>query len=94
MISHDTTLRLAVLASALLLGGCAGPSLTEQNFGQSVRQMVRAQTYDASTLETPSEETIESTDGQLLDNALEAYRSTVSAPPSANQEVVINVGGQ
>jgi hypothetical protein len=94
MISRYNLLRLGLSAFALLLGGCAGPSLTEQNFGESVRQMIRAQTYDQSTLESPSTETIESTDGQMLGNALEAYRSTVSAPASANQEVVIDLGGQ
>ena len=93
MSHRRNALGLGLVGAALLLGACAGrPTLTEQNFGESVRQMIRAQTYDPSTLESPSTETIESTDGQLLDNALEAYRSTVAAPESAGREVVITLG--
>ena len=85
--------KLASLAAALLLTACATePTMTEQNFGQSVRQMVNAQTYDPSTLSAPSEATIERTDGQMLEAALESYRETVADPNSVGSEITINVG--
>ena len=71
------------------------PTQTERHFGESVRQMVRAQTHDPSTLSSPSTEAVESTDGQLLGGALEAYRGSVANPASGTNEVLISVeGGQ
>ena len=87
--------RLAPVLCALLLGACANqPTLTEINFGDSVRQMVRAQTYDPSTISTPSTEPVDGTDGQLLEGALETYRGSVANPESVGNEIQINVGGQ
>jgi hypothetical protein len=53
--------------------------------------MIEAQTYDRSTLTSPSEETIESTDGRMLEGALEAYRTTVAEPASVGEEISISV---
>jgi type IV pilus biogenesis protein CpaD/CtpE len=84
----------AVLVTLSLgLGACAAdPTLTETNFGDSVRQMIQVQTYDPSTLTTPSTDTVDSSDGQRLENVLEAYRTDVAAPAAVNEPVVINVG--
>ena len=80
------------LLATLLLSACAtGPTQTEQTFGDSVRHMIDAQTYDRSTLRTPSEEAIDRTDGRMLEGALEAYRSTVAEPDSVGQEITIGV---
>jgi len=82
------------LLSILLLGACANETtMTEREFGDSVRQMVRAQTYDASTLETPSLDPIDGTDGQLLEGVVEVYRNDVGQPDSVANDIVINVGG-
>ena len=82
-----------VVTSSLGLGACvAEPTLTETNFGDSVRQMIQVQTYDPSTLTTPSTETVDSSDGQRLENVLEAYRTDVAKPAAVNEPVVINVG--
>lgn len=93
-MKFQTSQKLAFLLPALLLGGCANePTLTEQNFGESVRQMVRAQTYDPSTISSPSEATIERTDGEMLEGAIESYRSRETDTGSVNEEITINVGG-
>jgi hypothetical protein len=85
--------RLSPLCAALLLGACANQeSLTERNFGESVRQMIQAQTYDPSTLTMPSAEPVDGTDGQMLEGAVEVYRSDVASPEGGGNEVVINVG--
>ena len=66
-------LLLISLSAALLLGACASePTMTERSFGDSVRQMITAQTYDQSTLSAPSDRTVESTDGQMLQGAPES----------------------
>ncbi len=86
---------LAGLSAALLLGGCASePTMTEQNFGDSVRNMIAAQTYDPDTLTAPEEGAIESTDGDMLRGSLEAYRTTVSDQESVGNDITISVGGQ
>lgn len=84
----------AVLVTLPLgLAACvADPTLTETNFGDSVRQMIEVQTYDPSTLTTPSTEPVDSGDGQRLENVLEAYRTDVAKPATVNEPVVINVG--
>lgn len=85
----------AVLGATLVVtvGGCAGgPTATEREFGDSVRQMIRAQVYDPSTLQTPSEEPVERTDGQLLERSLEAYRGDVGNRDAVNDTIVVGVG--
>jgi hypothetical protein len=92
MKSHNT---LAALAMVALLAACAHePTETERTFGDSVRNMVEAQTYDQSTLSTPSTETIEDNDGRRLEAVLDVYRTDVAKPESVNDEIVINVDGQ
>jgi hypothetical protein len=91
---NTTVLRSVGLALPLLLGACASePTQTERNFGESVRQMVRSQTYDPSTLTTPSEAPVDRTDGQLLEGAIEAYRGDVAPRDAVGSEVQISVGG-
>jgi PBP1b-binding outer membrane lipoprotein LpoB len=83
----------AMLGVPLLLCGCANePTLTERNFGDSVRQMIQAQTYDASTLESPSTEPVEGADGRRTENVLETYRNDVYKPAAAgSNEIALGV---
>ncbi|HZL94175.1 MAG TPA: hypothetical protein VFB99_11040 [Vicinamibacterales bacterium] len=94
MKSYQTLAALVGLPVVVLLGACTTePTLTERNFGDSVRQMIQAQTHDPSTLATPSTETVESSDGRRLENVLDAYRTDVAKPESVNEDVVISVDG-
>lgn len=94
MKSYQTLAALVGLPVVVLLGACTTePTLTERNFGNSVRQMIQAQTHDPSTLATPSTETVESSDGRRLENVLDAYRTDVAKPESVNEDVVISVDG-
>jgi len=93
MINIKTGQLLASLSAALLLAACAGePTQTEREFGDSVRQMIAAQTYDPSTLTNPPEGAIEATDGQMLEGALEAYRTTISDQSNVGDEIQISLG--
>ena len=84
--------QLIYLLPAVLLGGCATePTMTEEAFGDSVRHMVRAQTLNQSTLTNPSDEVIDSTDGQKLEVVLEAYRTVAADPASVGDGVTISV---
>lgn len=78
---------------ALLLAGCvSGPEPTELAFGDSVRQIIKAQTYDPSTLTSPSTAPSTGADGQRLKNVLDGYRTDVSKP-TTNNEVAVGVDG-
>jgi PBP1b-binding outer membrane lipoprotein LpoB len=80
-MNRNTSYTLACLLAALLLGGCAGePTISERHFGDAVRQTIRAQTYDQSTLSEPSDSSVESTDGRMLEGALDVYRTTAGNP--------------
>ena len=93
MINITTYRVLASVAAAVLFAGCASePTATERDFGNSVRQMITAQTYDKSTLSTPPEGAIENTDGQMLEGALETYRATVSDQSGLDSDIIISVG--
>jgi len=90
-----TFIKPAALLALCVFGGCAtDPTVSEQNFGDSVRNMVRAQTYDASTLSNVPEGVVENSDGEKLGGALEAYRATAGSSESVGQEISISVGGQ
>jgi type IV pilus biogenesis protein CpaD/CtpE len=93
MINIKTGQLLASLSATLLLAACASePTATERAFGDSVRQMISAQTYDPSTLTNPPEGAIENTDGQMLQGALESYRETVADQGAVGDSITINVG--
>ncbi|MGD8339930.1 MAG: hypothetical protein PVH89_04060 [Gammaproteobacteria bacterium] len=84
--------QIICLLPAVLLGGCASqPTNTEATFGDSVRNMVRAQTLNQETLTNPSDEVIDSTDGQKLEGVLETYRTVAADPSEVREGVTISV---
>lgn len=94
MTNQRTLIALAGLGTAALLGACAHePTPVERNFGSSVRNMIEAQTYDPSTLSSPSTDTIDNGDGRRLEAVLEAYRTDVAKPESVREDVIISVDG-
>ena len=93
-LSNSTLVKLAALLTTLVLGACShSPTMTEQSYGDSVRNMIRAQTYDPATLDDSSEPTVEATDGQKLEGALETYREAAGNTQSVSQPINISVGG-
>lgn len=76
-----------------LMTGC-GPTLSERNYGVSVRQMVRAQIYDPEAAANPSPDPVNVRDGKLGRQIIEAYRADVAAPQEVKQDITINVGSQ
>ena len=93
MNSSKTLRALVGLPLVATLTACAPTTLTEQNFGASVRQMIEAQTNDPSTLTTPSTETIEDSDGRRLEAVLDTYRTDVAEPAAVSEDIVISVDG-
>jgi hypothetical protein len=79
--------------SALAAAGCVDiPS--ETDYGSSVKQMIRAQTYDANAAANPPEQAPATGDGARLQNALDTYRKDVAKPAEVQREVEFSVGDQ
>lgn len=85
---------IALLAAGAALTGCVhtDPTAVEKDFGNSVRQMVQAQTLDPLAGVQPDSAAIETSDGERLNKVIEAYRSDVSKPEDVQQDIVINLG--
>jgi hypothetical protein len=85
---------LVGLIGVASLGACVHePTTLEQNFGSSVRSMIEAQTYDPSTLSSPSTETLDGGDGQRTEAVLERYRSDIARPEAVSEDIVVSVEG-
>lgn len=82
------------LLVALMTGCGQGPTLSERNYGVSVRQMIRAQIYDPEAAANPSPDPVNVRDGKLGSRIIEAYRGDVAAPQEVKQDITINVGAQ
>jgi hypothetical protein len=76
---------------ALAVSGCA--TSVDEDYGQSVRQMVQAQTFDPAAASNPPELAPEITDGARLQNALDVYRKDVAkGNTEVKQPVIFEVG--
>ena len=94
MQNHRHFIALTGLALIASLQACTTKqTLVERNFGDSVRNMVEAQTFDPSTLSSPPTETIDSGEGRRLEAVLETYRTDVAKPAGVQEDVVISVDG-
>lgn len=85
---------LICLSSALVVAfasGCATDSYTDENFGSSVRQMIRAQIYDPVAAERPSPDPVTGLDGQQAGAILEQHRGAISKPQEVARPIEINV---
>ncbi len=83
----------SVILLVALMTGC-GPTLSERNYGVSVRQMVRAQIYDPEAAANPSPDPVNVRDGKLGRQIIETYRADVAAPEHVKHDITINVGAQ
>ena len=83
----------AMLIPSLLLGGCAGTSLVDQDLGKAQAQMIRNQVYNPSTLQGPQDKPVEGIDPDSAKAAIDAMRKDVS-DRGAKQDVAAALGAQ
>jgi len=65
------------------------PVHVEQDFGNSVRQMVQNQIYDQEAAFNPGTEPSLSTDGVMLQEAIKAYRDDVTRPEAETPPLLV-----
>lgn len=85
---------VSTLSAALLITACtySDPVRVEKDFGNSVRNMVKAQTYNPEASRHPPVDPPEGLDGTRGNRALETYRSDVAKPEVVDQPIRINIG--
>jgi hypothetical protein len=87
-IIYKSGLAIAVLTAS----GCANTT-SDDDYGQSVKQIVQAQTLDPAAASNPPELAPEITDGARLQNALDVYRKDVAkGNTEVKQPVIFEVG--
>lgn len=80
---------VATALSALLLGGCAGPTALDQQFGQSVRLMQAQQTMSPQpTAGNPGT----GVDGKVARSAYDNYQKSFRAPEPQPAAFTIGIG--
>ena len=85
-----TTLLVAVLA------GCAStePVRVEADYGNSVRQMVQAQTYNPEAAAREESIPVEQMDGEMAMKSLKALREDVGSREAGDLNVInVEIGG-
>ncbi|HEY0685465.1 MAG TPA: hypothetical protein VGD45_24215 [Steroidobacter sp.] len=89
----NTTHATALAIVALLTSGCADTPLADADYGNSVRQLVQAQTFDPAAASNPPELAPEITDGARLQEALDIYRKDVAKGiTEVKQPVIFEIG--
>jgi hypothetical protein len=85
---------ITCIMQGALLAGCdtTGMTRTEEDFGNSVRHMVRMQTYNPDASARPSTEPPTEMDGERAGAVLESYRTEIGKPADVDKPIVINVG--
>jgi type IV pilus biogenesis protein CpaD/CtpE len=82
---------IAVSGSLVAAAGCAsGPTVVENDFGNSVRHMTQAQI--ANPAAPVDNDPIDHGDGPRINAAVEVYRKSVADPKDIKQDIVIGVG--
>lgn len=67
------------------------PVAVERDFGNSVRQMVQAQTLNPAAAAYPDPEPVEAMLGEQAENVYNVYRSDVAKPGEVQQTINFNV---
>ncbi|QBQ55878.1 hypothetical protein [Nitrosococcus wardiae] len=77
----------------VLLLGCTStdPVRVEQDFGNSVRNMIQAQIYDPEAARNPPVDPPAALDGAKAGEALKEYRQDVGKPSKVEKELPLNI---
>lgn len=97
MSNNMTSPGLRFFSAAALLSGVvtvavAGPTATEADFGNSVRNMIEQQTYDPKAAAQPAQNPPTMMDGERAAAALKVYRTQTEKPAKTDVPIGIVVG--
>lgn len=94
METAQRSILLGVIFSLSTLAGCAitEPARVDEDFGNSVRNMIDAQIYNPEAARNPPTEPPLALDGPKAEKVLEVYRDDVAKPRKIEQPIRIEVG--
>ena len=84
---------IGLVAACMGLAACAGPSAVEEDHGNSVRNMVSAQTANPNAAADNKDQKADRGDGQRSEGIMKAYRETATEPDSVDRNLIIDIGG-
>ena len=84
---------IGLIAACMGLTACAGPSAVEEDHGNSVRNMVSAQTANPNAAAENKDRTADRGDGQRSESIIEAYREVATEPDNVDRSLIIDIGG-
>ena len=84
-----------ITLSLVLLGlaGCNSTSAVEDDFGNSVRQMVDAQKANPEVSNNPDRDPVDGTDAERVVRVLKTYREDVAQPSDVRRDRALNISG-
>ena len=80
----------------LALAACADLTSSlavEEDFGNSARSVIQAQTANPATLTAPSTAIVTGVEPDYATNVIKAFREDASKPEKVKQPIVMQVGG-
>ena len=97
MIRKRALIKMSLPLLVMLATGCSSvtePVRVEQDFGNSVRQMIAAQTLNPMTVANPDPEPVMGLDGPKAMGVLQVYREDIAKPAEIQNVINISVGSQ
>ena len=84
---------IGLIAACMGLTACAGSSAVKEDYGNSVRNMVSAQTANPNAAAENKDRTADKGDGQRGQQIMEAYRDVSPEPDNVDRSLIIDIGG-
>ena len=85
------TTQLLALSIAITACNTSAPTRVEEDYGNSVNQMIQAQILDPNAAAFPAEDGPDSLDGSKGILTLREYRGDVADPSDTSQPIVIEI---
>lgn len=86
-------LKYSIVVASAMFFGCAETPHSDAHYGEAVREMIQAQTYDPAAASNPPALAPEAGDGERIRNAIETYRKDVAkGSDEVKQSIIFDVG--
>jgi hypothetical protein len=83
-----------VVATGVIQGGCASQTVTEDNFGDAVREVMMNQTYDLGASVFSNSDPVVGGDPYQLENVINAHRERSSQPSTVGSAIRIGTSNR
>ena len=84
---------ISLIVACLALAACAGPSAVEDDYGNSVRNMVNAQAANPNAAADNQGRIADQGDGQRGEGVIEEYREITTESEEVSRDLIIQMGG-